>query len=166
MRTGRAGHARACLAPTTGHSHFMANVSGEKMVVFDLSECRIKESPSGDSLTLLAPSGELLAMLETRPSWSDRESALRLYDTCLASGFVWRDDALHKISLWNPHTRAAAVDPLPETLSFRLSLRSLPRTGLPVLVFPDRMVARGDVFEVLSLDSLAALSRDVEAHAQ
>jgi hypothetical protein len=142
----------------------MANVSGEKMVVFDLSECRIKESPSGTSVTLLAPSGELLALLDTRQSWSDRESALRLYDTCLASGFVWRDDSLHKVSLWNPYTRMAAVDPLPETLSFSLDVRTLPKTGLPVLVFPDRMCARGEVFLSSSANSFAALSRDLEAH--
>ena len=134
------------------------------MVVFDLSLCRVRESSDGRTVTLLAPSGELLSVLNVRPSWSSKESALRLFDTCLSSGFVWRDDALHRIALWNPHTGLVAVDSLPDTVSYSLKRESLPKTGLPILVFPDHISSSLDRFEAVLPDSFAALSRDYQAH--
>lgn len=142
----------------------MANVSGEKTVIFDVSSCRVVLSTDSAVATLFAPSGELLAVIDVRPSWSERETALRLYDTSLASGFVWRDDALHRVGLWNPHTQAVAIDALPDTISFLLEREALPKTGLPVLVFPDQMTSQGDIFPLHSPGSFAALTRDLQAH--
>ena len=135
------------------------------MVVFDLSFCRVRESSDSHTVTLLAPSGELLSVLDVRPSWSSKEAALRLFDTSLSSGFVWRDDALHRIALWNPHTCLVAVESLPDTVSYSLKRDSLPKTGLPILVFPDHITSSLDRFEAVAPDSYAALSRDYQAHS-
>jgi hypothetical protein len=136
----------------------------DSYVIFDISTVRYRFSSTRTSVTALAPTGELLSVVDLRPGTSEREAAFLAADAALRGGRVLRGETRCRVALYNPHTAEVALDPVPTTRSFgdhaplildiAGTLATLDDTGLHVDV---RTLAR-------LTPTLSATSRALLAH--
>lgn len=141
----------------------------EHITVLDLTAVRFRWSPDQQSLAVLAPSGELLAVRDAHPAWSFREAALRVLDEALTSARVLRyvDGELTpvRIGLYNPFSNAVAVESLPDTRSFSDGEALIcPPSGLMFELTGDELQSRSRTLGESRPESFAALTRLVEVH--
>lgn len=135
-------------------------------VIFDIATVRYRFSAARTSVTALAPTGELLAVVELAPGTSDREAAFAAADAALRAGRVLRGDVRARVALYDPYTAEVALDPVPATRTFT--------DRAPVSFGPEGTLAvlddRGLVIESRVLGpvtrSFAATSRALLAHQE
>jgi len=87
-------------------------------LIFDIATVRYRFSANRDSVTALAPTGELLAVVELAPHHSEREAAFLAADAALRSARVLRDGLRCKVAFYNPYTADICLQPVPETRIF------------------------------------------------
>jgi hypothetical protein len=143
----------------------------EHITVLDLTAVRFRWSPDHQSLAVLAPSGELLAVRDAHPAWSFREAALRALDEALTSArvlrFVRGELTPVRVGLYNPFSKTVAVDSLPHTRSFSDGDElSCPPAGVVFMLDGSELVSRSRTLRESRPESFAALTRLVEAHSQ
>lgn len=93
--------------------------------MFDLAALRFVRSATGDSLSALAGTGELLAVIDVAPGTAEREAALAALDAALDRARVPRESVLlpgqrvrTRVALYNPYSAEVAVGSLPDTVAY------------------------------------------------
>jgi len=134
-------------------------------VIFDLATLRYRFGAHRASVSALAPTGELLAVVDLAPHHSDREAAFLAADAALRTGRVVRSGHHVRVALYNPYTADVCVGPVPTTkvycdrqplvLAPEGLLATLDETGL--CVSEDRTLG-------LFTPTLASTSRKLLAH--
>ena len=87
-------------------------------VIFDLATVRYRFTAHRTSVSALAATGELLAVVELAPHHSEREAAFLAVDAALAGGRVQRHGERYRVALYNPYTAEVCIRPVPDTLIF------------------------------------------------
>lgn len=133
-----------------------------------MATTRMRWSPERTSLALFASSGELLAVVDVKPAWSEREAVLRIFDAALTSARVLRGAHMCQVALYNPATMMTAIGSLPTTISLTDNAQvAIGPSGLKATLDDDgvfQLSSRRQLFE-FTCDSFAKLSRLHEAHA-
>lgn len=131
-------------------------------VVLDLAGLRYRFAQS--SLAVLAPSGELLAVLDLPSSWDRRTAAFHGCEQVLERGFLRRANRRLKVALYNPLSAQVALYATPHTQVFGdLAPLVLPAEGLLAGLDGEVLDVSGRALPRLEV-TFAALTRSLLAH--
>lgn len=106
--------------------------------MLDMAAVRFVRSEDGMSLSALAGTGELIALIDVAPGTADREAALAAFDAALDLARVPRPSLTDpsrivrtRVALYNPYTCEVAVGALPSTVAFGdMAPLQLPPSGV------------------------------------
>jgi len=90
----------------------------EQIVIFDLATLRFRRSARGTSMSVVAASGEVLAVVDTLAIDRNEDAAYAACEHALATGNVARDGELHKIALYNPYSAEISYKAAPDSQIF------------------------------------------------
>jgi hypothetical protein len=90
----------------------------EQIVIFDLATLRFRRSARGTSMSVVAASGEVLAVVDTLAIDRNEDAAYAACEHALAAGNVEREGTLHKIALYNPYSAEISYKAAPDSEIF------------------------------------------------
>ena len=89
-----------------------------KVVVYDLSTLRFRRSARKTSMSIVAASGEVLAVIDTLAIDNNEDAAYGACEHALAAGRVRREGNYHRVALYNPYSGEISYQPAPESVVF------------------------------------------------
>jgi hypothetical protein len=88
------------------------------VVVFDLATLRFRRSAKRTSMSVIAASGEVLAVVDTVGHDSNADAAFAACEHALSAGRVRRDGTIRRVVLYNPYTAQASYGPAVDAVIF------------------------------------------------
>ncbi len=90
----------------------------QPVVVYDLATVRFRRSAKGRSMSMIAASGETLAVVDTNGDATNEDAAYAACEHALNGARVRRDGVVCRVALYNPYTAHIAYLPAPDSVIF------------------------------------------------
>lgn len=90
----------------------------EHVVVYDLATLRFRRSARKTSMSVIAASGEVLAVCDTSVADTNEDAAYAVCEHALSAGRVQRGEHLCRVALYNPYSAEISYLPAPESVVF------------------------------------------------
>lgn len=88
------------------------------IVIYDLSTLRFRRSARKTSMSVIAASGEVLAVVDTLAVDSNEDAAYAACEHALATARVRREGTWCRIGLYNPYSGETSYRPAPDSIVF------------------------------------------------
>jgi hypothetical protein len=88
------------------------------IVVYDLATLRFRRSSRKTSMSVVAASGEVLAVVDTLAIDSNEDAAYAACEHALSAGRVRRDGRYRKVGLYNPYSGEISYKAAPDSVVF------------------------------------------------
>jgi len=89
-----------------------------RVVVYDLSTLRFRRSARKTSMSIVAASGEVLAVVDTLAIESNEDAAYGACEHALAAGRIRREGGYHRVALYNPYSGEISYQAAPDSIVF------------------------------------------------
>ena len=115
----KAGSSAAGGTPVTvGKMRTSRSPERQTVVVYDLATVRFRRSAKGRSMSMIAASGETLAVVDTNGDATNEDAAYAACEHALNGARVRRNESLCRVALYNPYTAHISYLPAPDSVIF------------------------------------------------